>query len=204
MTMKIALIGASGNVGSRIVAELSSRGHQITAIARNPGKIAALPGIRPTAVDIADTESLAAILKGHVAVISSVHFTASDPDQLIRAVKASGVPRYLVVGGAGSLQVAPGKLLVDSPDFPKEYESETRAGCVFLDRLRAEKNLDWTFLSPSYVFQPGERTGKFRLGKDDLLVNDKGSSISFEDFAVALADEIETPKHSRQRFTVGY
>jgi uncharacterized protein len=202
--MKIALIGASGNVGSRIAAELSSRGHQITAIARNPAKIAALPGIRPTAVDIADTESLAAILNGHAAVISSVHFTASDPDQLIRAVKASGVPRYLVVGGAGSLQVAPGKLLVDSPDFPKEYESETRAGCDFLDRLRAEKALDWTFLSPSYVFQPGERTGKFRLGKDDLLVNDKGSSISFEDFAVALADEIETPKHSRQRFTVGY
>jgi len=202
--MKIALIGASGNVGSRIVAELSSRGHQITAIARNPGKIAALSGVRPTAVDIADTESLAAILTGHAAVISSVHFTASDSDQLIRAVKASGVPRYLVVGGAGSLQVAPGKLLVDSPDFPKEYESETRAGCVFLDRLRAEKNLDWTFLSPSYVFQAGERTGKFRLGKDDLLVNDKGSSISFEDFAVALADEIETPKHSRERFTVGY
>jgi putative NADH-flavin reductase len=202
--MKIALIGASGNVGSRIAAELSSRGHQITAIARNPAKIAALPGIRPTAVDIADTESLAAILNGHAAVISSVHFTASDPDQLIRAVKASGVPRYLVVGGAGSLQVAPGKLLVDSPDFPKEYESETRAGCDFLDRLRAEKALDWTFLSPSYVFQPGERSGKFRLGKDDLLVNDKGSSISFEDFAVALADEIETPKHSRQRFTVGY
>lgn len=95
--MKIALIGTSGNVGSRIAAELSSRGHQITAIARNPGKIAALPGIRPTAVDVADTESLAAILKGHAAVISSVHFTASDPDQLIRAVEASGVPRYLVI-----------------------------------------------------------------------------------------------------------
>jgi putative NADH-flavin reductase len=202
--VKIALIGASGNIGSRIAAELSSRGHQVTAIARNPSKIAALASIRPTAVDIADTESLVAILKGHAAVISSVHFTASDPDQLIRAVKASGVPRYLVVGGAGSLQVAPGKLLVDSPDFPKQYESETRAGCAFLDRLRAEKNLDWTFLSPSYVFQPGERTGKFRLGKDDLLVNDTGSSISFEDFAVAIGDEIETPKHPRQRFTVGY
>src|SRR5580658_10586988 len=202
--MKIALIGASGNVGSRIVAELSSRGHQITAIARNPGKIAALPGIRPTAVDIADTESLAAILKGHAAVVSSVHFTASDPDQLIRAVKASGVPRYLVVGGAGSLQVAPGKLLVDSPDFPKEYETEARAGGVFLDRLRAEKDLDWTFLSPSALFQAGQRTGTFRLGKDELLVNDKGSNISFEDFAIALVDEVESPKHSRQRFTVGY
>src|SRR6202021_910001 len=106
--VKIALIGASGNVGSRIAAELSSRGHQITAIGRNPGKIAALPGVRPTAVDIADTESLAAIIKGHAAVISAVHFTASDPEQLIRAVKVSGVPRYLVVGGAGSLQGAPG------------------------------------------------------------------------------------------------
>src|SRR6202521_5087741 len=182
MPMKIALIGASDNVGSRIAAELASRGHEITAIARKAAKISALPGVKPTAVDIANTEALVPILKGHAAVISSVHFVDSDPDQLIRAVKASGVPRYLVVGGAGSLQVAPGKLLVDSPDFPKEYESETRAGGVFLDRLRAEKHLDWTFLSPSYLFQPGERTGKFRLGKDDLLVNDKGSSISFEDF----------------------
>src|ERR1700683_756313 len=99
MNMKIALIGASGNVGSRIAAELSSRGHQVTAIARNPGKIAALPGIRPIVVDMADTEALAATLKGHGAVVSSVHFTDSDPVQLIRAVKAAGVPRYLVVGG---------------------------------------------------------------------------------------------------------
>ena len=202
--MKIALIGASGNVGSRIAAELSGRGHEITAIARKAAKISALPGIRPTAVDIASSEALVPILKGHAAVISSVHFVDSDPDQLIRAVKAAGVPRYLVVGGAGSLQVAPGKLLVDSPDFPKEYEKETRAGCVFLDRLRAEKDLNWTFLSPSALFTAGERTGKFRLGKDALLMNGKGSSISFEDYAVALADEIEKPKHPRQRFTVGY
>jgi uncharacterized protein len=204
MAMKIALIGASGNVGSRIAAELSSRGHQTTAIARDAGKIARLPGVTPTAADIADTGRLAAILKGHVAVISSVRFTDSDPDQLIGAVKASAAPRYLVVGGAGSLQTAPGKLLVDSPDFPKAYENEARAGGVFLDRLRAEKDLDWTFLSPSAAFIAGERTGVFRLGKDDLLVNDKGSSVSFEDFAVALADEVEMPKHSRQRFTVGY
>jgi hypothetical protein len=202
--MKIALIGASGNVGSRIAAELSARHHEITAIARKPAGISALPGLEPFAVDIADTRSLVPILKGHAAVISSVHFVDSDPDQLIRAVKASGVPRYLVVGGAGSLQVAPGKLLVDSPDFPKEYEKETRAGCVFLDRLRAEQELNWTFLSPSALFQPGERTGKFRLGKDDLLVNGTGSSISFEDFAIALADELEKPKHPRQRFTIGY
>ena len=202
--MKIALIGASGNVGSRIAAELSSRGHQITAIARDAKKIAALPGGTRTAVDISNTGALAAILKGHAAVISSVQFTASDPDQLIGAVKTAGVPRYLVVGGAGSLQIATGKLLVDSPEFPKMYESEARAGGVFLDRLRAEKDLDWTFLSPSALFQAGQRTGKFRLGKDDLLVNDKGSNISFEDFAIALVDEVESPKHSRQRFTVGY
>jgi putative NADH-flavin reductase len=202
--MKIALIGASGNVGSRIAAELSSRGHEITAIARKAAKISALPGVKPNAVDIANTEVLVPILKGHAAVISSVHFVDSDPDQLIRVVKAAGVPRYLVVGGAGSLQVAPGKLLVDSPDFPKEYEKETRAGVAFLDRLRAEKDLNWTFLSPSALFTAGERTGNFRLGKDTLLINGKGSSISFEDFAIALADEVEKPKHPRQRFTVGY
>ena len=202
--MKIALIGASGNIGSRIAAELSSRGHEITAIARKAAKISALPGVKPTAVDIANTEALVPILKGHAAVISSVHFVDSDPDQLIRAVNAAGVPRYLVVGGAGSLQVAPGKLLVDSPDFPKEYQKETRAGCVFLDRLRAAEDLNWTFLSPSALFTAGERTGNFRLGKDTLLINGKGSSISFEDYAIALADEVEKPKHPRQRFTVGY
>jgi len=202
--MKIALIGASGNVGSRIAAELSSRGHEITAIARKPAKIPALRGVKPTAVDIANTEALVSALKGHAAVISSVHFVDSDPDQLIRAVKAAGVPRYLVVGGAGSLQVAPGLALVDSPDFPKEYQTEARGGSVFLDRLRAEKDLNWTFLSPSALFTAGERTGKFRLGKDDLLTNGHGSSISFEDYAIALADEVEKPKHARQRFTVGY
>ena len=202
--MKIALIGASGNVGSRLAAELSSRGHTVTAIARRVNRIAALPRVVPTAADIADTDALAAVLEGHAAVISSVKFTASDPEKLIAAVKAARVPRYLVVGGAGSLQVAPGKLLVDSPDFPADPKPEARAGGAFLERLRAEKGLDWTFLSPSAVFEPGTRTGRFRLGKDDLLVNDKGSSISFEDFAIALADELEAPKHSRQRFTVGY
>ena len=202
--MKIALIGASGNVGSRIAAELSGRGHEITALARKAAKISALPGVKPTAADIANTEALVPVLKGHAAVISSVHFVDSDPDRLIRAVKAAGVPRYLVVGGAGSLQVAPGKLLVDSPDFPKEYEKEARAGGVFLDRLREEKDLNWTFLSPSALFTAGERTGNFRLGKDTLLINGKGSSISFEDYAIALADEVEKPKHPRQRFTVGY
>ncbi len=193
--MKIALIGASGNAGSRIAAELSSRGHAVTAIARNADKIAKLQGVTPLAADIADTDALASALKGHDAIVSSVHFTASDPDQLIGAVKASGVKRYLVVGGAGSLEVAPGVKLVDTPQFPAQYKEEATKGGVFLDKLRGETDLDWTFLSPSAAFVPGERTGKFRLGGDALLTNEAGSSISFEDYAIALADEIEAPKH---------
>lgn len=200
----IALIGASGNAGSRILKELSDRGHRVTALARHPEKVARLPGVTPTAVDAGDQAALAARLKGHDIVISAVHFTASDPQVLIGAVKAAGVKRYLVVGGAGSLEVAPGVALVSTPDFPEAYKAEALAGGVFLDLLRKEPTLDWTFLSPSAMFVPGERTGKFRLGKDELLVNEKGSSISFEDYAIALVDEVEKPAHSRQRFTVGY
>jgi uncharacterized protein len=202
--MKIALIGATGNAGSRILAELSRRGHHITAIARHPEKLPALSGVTPLQADAGDVDGLAAAIKGHDAVISSVHFTASDPHKLIAAVHQAGVRRYLVVGGAGSLEVAPGVRLIDTPQFPAIYKAEAAAGGVFLDLLRQEPVLDWTFLSPSAMFVPGERTGKFRLGRDQLLTNDKGSSISFEDYAVALADEIEKPTHSRQRFTVGY
>ncbi|MCR0981570.1 NAD(P)-dependent oxidoreductase [Roseomonas populi] len=202
--MNIALIGATGNAGSRILAELSRRGHQVTAIARKaPG---ALPeGARFQAGDANDPEAFAPLLRGHDAVVSSVHFTASDAEKLIAAVKAAGVARYLVVGGAGSLEVAPGLRLVDTPDFPAAYKAEATAGAAFLDRLRQEDVLDWTFLSPSAFFVPGERTGSFRLGGDSLLVDAKGESrISFEDFAIALVDELEAPKHSRRRFTVGY
>ncbi|MFK0339225.1 NAD(P)-dependent oxidoreductase [Agrobacterium sp. 16-172Ci] len=201
---KIALIGASGNAGSRILKELSDRGHQVTAIARNPEKIASLPNVVAKKGDVFDQEGLSELLKGHDAVISSVHFTASDPATLIEAVRASGVQRYLVVGGAGSLEIAPGQRVVDLPDFPAAYKAEATKGAEFLDRLKQEKQLDWTFLSPSAEFVPGERTGKFRIGKDNLLSNDEGSRVSFEDYAIALVDEIEKPQHSRQRFTVGY
>ncbi len=109
-----------------------------------------------------------------------------------------------MVGGAGSLEVAPGVKLIETPQFPALYKAEAAAGGAFLDLLRQETRLDWTFLSPSALFEPGERTGKFRLGGDQLLTNEKGSSISFEDYAVAMADEIEKPAHSRRRFTVGY
>ncbi|KAA3497870.1 NAD(P)-dependent oxidoreductase [Rhizobium rhizogenes] len=201
---KIALVGASGNAGSRILKEFSDRGHQVTAIARAPEKIASLPNVVAKRGDVFDQAALSELLRGHDAVISSVHFTASDPLQLIEAVRASGVQRYLVVGGAGSLEIAPGQRVVDLPDFPAAYKAEATKGAEFLDLLKQEKQLDWTFLSPSAEFVPGERTGKFRIGKDSLLSNDEGSRISFEDYAIALVDEIEKPQHSRQRFTVGY
>ncbi|RVD67435.1 NAD-dependent epimerase/dehydratase family protein, partial [Mesorhizobium sp. M4A.F.Ca.ET.029.04.2.1] len=134
--MKIALIGASGQAGSRILKELSDRGHAITAIARNPDKIAKLPGVTARKGDVFDKEGLAELIEGHDAVVSSVHFTASDPDTLIAAVRASGVKRYLVVGGAGSLEVAPGKRLVDAPEFPAIYKTEAQKGADFLDTLR--------------------------------------------------------------------
>ena len=203
--MKIAVIGASGQAGSRIVAELARRGHTVTAIARNPEKIAVLAGVTARQGDAFDPASMAKLLAGHDVAISSIHFTASDPDKLIGAVKAAGVGRYLVVGGAGSLEVAPGVRLVATPTFPAQYKTEAEKGAAFLDRLRQERELNWTFLSPSALFVAGMRTGKFRLGTDQLLTAADGKSwISFEDFAVALADEIEGPRHLRGRFTVGY
>jgi len=203
--MKIAIAGASGQAGSRITAELARRGHAVTAIARNPEKIASVPNVTACKGDANDQAALAALWVGHDAAISSIHFLVSDPAKLIGAAKASGVGRYLVVGGAGSLEVAPGVRLVTTSNFPPQYRAEASKGAEFLDLLRQEKDLNWTFLSPSALFVAGERTGKFRLGTDQLLTAADGkSSISFEDFAVALADEIERPAHIRRRFTVGY
>ena len=203
--MKVAVIGASGNAGSRIAAELARRGHTVTAIARNPDKIAELPNVTAKKGDAHDRAALAKLLAGHDAAISSIHFLASDPEKLIGAAKDAHVGRYLVVGGAGSLEVTPGVRLVTTPTFPPQYKAEAEKGAAFLDRLSREKDLNWTFLSPSALFTAGERTAKFRLGTDQLLTDGSGKSwISFEDFAVALADEIERPAHIRRRFTVGY
>lgn len=203
--MKIAVAGASGNAGSRITTELARRGHAVTAMARHSDKIASQPNVTAKAVDASDQEALAAARAGHDVAISSIHFLASDSAKLIGAARQSKVGRYLVVGGAGSLEVAPGVALVTTPGFPAQYKAEAEKGAAFLDLLRAENGLNWTFLSPSALFVPGERTGKFRLGTDQLLTAADGKSwISFEDFAVALADEIERPTHLRQRFTVGY
>ena len=201
--MKVALIGASGMIGSRVLAELSRRGHAVVAIARDTSKIAALPGVTPTRGDAEDAAALADLLKGADAVVSAVHFTASDPDKLLAAVRASGVKRYVVVGGAGGLNVAPGVRVIDTPQFPDIYRAEAQAGVAFYEKLRAA-DLDWSFFAPAAEIAPGARTGKFRLGLDDLVVGPQGSKISCEDYAVALVDELETPRHLNARFTIGY
>jgi len=203
--MKIALIGINGRVGSRIFAELLSRGHGVTGIARDTADVAPLPGLQIKSTDATDAAQLAPLLLGHDAVISASKFTSSDAKALLTAVRGAGVPRLLVVGGAGSLEVAPGKILEDTPGFPERYKAEAAAGRAFLETLRSERDIDWTFVSPSAEFGRGLRTGKFRLGGDQLLVDEHGKSwISMEDFAIALVDELETPRHPRQRFTVGY
>jgi hypothetical protein len=203
--MKIAVAGASGQAGSRITAELARRGHTVTAIARNPEKIASLPNVTAKRGDVLDQAGLSALWAGHDVAVSAVHFLTSDPAKLIGAAKDSKVGRYIVVGGAGSLDVAPGVRLVTTPTFPVQYKAEAEKGAAFLDLLRREKELNWTLLSPSALFIEGERTGKFRLGTDELLTAANGKSwISFEDYAVALADEIERPALIRTRFTVGY
>ncbi len=203
--MNVVILGISGRAGSRLRHELLQRGHQVTGIARDVSNVPAQSGLTLANADVGDVERLVPLLKGHDAVISTTRFVGSDAVSLIGAVKAAGVPRLLVVGGAGSLEVAPGVALIDTPEFPAAYKDEASAGRDFLDVLRGETALDWTFLSPSALFEPGQRTGRFRIGTDSLLVDaDGNSAISMEDYAIALVDELEQPKHSRQRFTVGY
>jgi len=203
--MKLAIIGASGRIGSQIASEALSRGHSITAVARNPEQVAAQAGVEAVRGDLHDSASIIPSLKGQDAVISAVRFRSFEPPQLIEAVRKASVVRLLIVGGAGSLEVRPGVALIDTPEFPAASKEEGQAGSLMLAALRAERHLDWSFLSPSAVIRPGERTGRFRLGGDQLLVGPDGkSSISIPDYAIAMIDELERPKHIRQRFTVGY
>jgi putative NADH-flavin reductase len=203
--MKVSLIGATGNAGSRILAELARRGHHVTAIVRHPDKVPQLDGVIAQKGDANRVDDLAAMLRGHDVVVSSVHFLHGQADKLIGAVRRARVPRYVVVGGAGSLDNGNGVKLIDAGGVPEPYKAESRAGCDFLDLLRQTNDLDWTFVSPSAQFVAGERTGVFRLGADTALRDASGRSwISYEDYAVALVDEIEQPRHSRRRFTVGY
>jgi len=202
---KIAIIGATGRAGSQLLEEALRRGHTVTAIARNTDKIGVRPGVIAKQVDALDAQALEQAIRGNDVVISAAHFATLPAEAVINPVKKAGVKRLLVVGGAGSLLLSGGSRVIDSPGFPEEYKAEASAGSVFLDTLRQEKALDWTFLSPSAEFVETARTGKFRLGQDELLVSSEGRSwISFADFAIALIDEVETPKHSRRRFTVGY
>jgi putative NADH-flavin reductase len=213
--MKIALIGATGNAGTRLLIEALQRGHMVTAMTRTPAKLPRHPNLKGIVGDVQDEAPLAALLTGHEVVVSAYNPQRGAPDytaavlkgyqNIISATKKAGVKRLVVVGGAGSLEVAPGMQLMNTPNFPPEYKTEAAAFGQVLTLIRKELDLDWTYVSPSALFMPGARTGKFRLGLDQLLVAADGQShISMEDFAVALLDEAEHPKHSRQRFTAGY
>ena len=203
--MKVALIGATGFIGQYILNEAVARKHLVTALVRDTTKVAPAENVKAQQLQINDSKAVSAALAGHDAAIISLHHEGLNLHALVDAVKASGVPRLLVVGGAGSLEVAPGVQVVDTPDFPAEWKATALAAREFLNILRGEKNLDWTYLSPSAFIEPGERTGKFRLGTEQLLLDEKGESrISNQDYAVALIDELENPTHSQSRFTVGY
>ncbi|BFT59309.1 NAD(P)H-binding protein [Pseudomonas moorei] len=202
---KIAIIGATGRAGSQLLEEALRRGHSVTAIARDTSKIGPRAGVVSQNVDALDSAALQAAVAGHDVVISAAHFSTLPASAVIGPVKKAGVNRLLVVGGAGSLLLPDGTRVIDSKGFPAEYKAEAGAGAEFLENLRQEQDLDWTFLSPSAEFVEGKRTGKFRIGKDDLLVSSEGRSwITFADYAIAMLDEVDAPKHIRQRFTVGY
>jgi putative NADH-flavin reductase len=202
--MKIALAGATGYVGSRVLAEALRRGHAVTAIARDVSKLTPAAGLTLAQGDLG-APGIVPLLAGHDAVVIAVKSASIEQRSVVEMVKLAAVARLLVVGGAGSLEVAPGLDLVDSPQFPAQWKPEALAARNFLRLLREERTLDWTLLSPSALLEPGERTNRFRLGCDQLLRDAKGESrISVEDLAVALIDELETPRHSRLRFTAGY
>lgn len=208
--MKVVLYGASGMIGSRVLAELLSRGHQVTAVVRNPAKVTT-PGVRVLKGDVTETDSVAQTAAGADAAISAYAPPKGEEPTLsavtyalLDGLAAAGVRRLVMVGGAGSLEVAPGVALVDAPGFPEDYRDIAMAHRDILPILK-ESDLDWTYLSPAGFIQPGERTGKFRVGGTGLLVDEKGESrISAEDYAIALVDEMENPQHIRRQFTVAY
>jgi len=213
--MKIAIIGATGFVGSNILKELSSRNHEITAIARNPKNDANANWV---VADIFETDALAEILKENDVVINAYNAGWTNPNiyndfingskSIQEAVKRSGVQRFITIGGGGSLFVAPNLQAVDTPDFPKEYYIAATAARDYLNIIKEEKDLDWAFFSPAFEMHQGittGRTGKYRLGLENPVFDDNQRSIlSVEDLAVVIADEVETPKHHKVRFTAAY
>jgi putative NADH-flavin reductase len=213
--VNIAIIGATGFVGSNVLNEALERGHSVTAIVRRPDRLPVRGGLTPVKGDVHDVDGLARLLAGHEAVISAFSADKDSPDvyqsmvdgakAIIAATKKAGVKRLLVVGGAGSLEIAPGQQAIDQPDFPEAWRPGASGTREFLYLLCDEPELDWTFLSPAQVLAPGERTGTFRLGGDQVLVDAEGQSrISLQDYAAAMIDELEQPRHMRQRFCVAY
>ena len=213
--MKIALIGATGNVGSHILTEALARGHQVTAIARDTAKLPDNhPNLTASATDVYDTMALASALKGHDALISAFNSGWQNPNlysdykrgyaSILSAAKQSGVKRLLVVGGASSLVLPDGRLVLDA-FIPPEFVHAVRGAIELLEDIKKESDLDWTFLSPAIELRQGERTGKFRLGTDSPVMDAEGKSgITVADMAVAIVDEIENGQFIRRRFTVGY
>ena len=214
----VVLIGATGFVGSAVLNELLSRGHKVTAVVRNATKLPKNDNLTAVEEDVANVDALANIAKGKDAVISAYNPGWGNPDikrlteenypKIVEAVKKSGVGRLLIVGGAGTLFVKPGLRVVDSGAIPAEIMDAVRSlGDFYLNYLTKEHDLDWVFFSPAGAFdEKGERTGKFRLGKDDLIIDPvtNSSHISVQDYAVAMVDELEKPAHHMERFTIGY
>jgi uncharacterized protein len=202
--MKVAVLGASGHAGSEITKELAARGHEVMAIARNPEAIPAPPGVTVKAGDASDPAALADSIRGVDAVISALHFDVPAAT-LLAALKSAEVGRLLVTGVAGSLEVAPGVRLIDTPDFPAQWKPLAEGGIAFLSEIREENDIDWVFFSPAALTEEGPRLGRYRLGGDQLVVDEKGQSrISFADYAIAMVDELEQHRHSRKRFTAAY
>jgi uncharacterized protein len=207
--MNIMLYGATGNAGSRILKELIARGHDVTAVARNPQKLP--PNVKGKQGDLSNVDAIASVIEGTDAVVSAYGPPPDETDQLvavterlIAAVKKAGSPRLIVVGGAGSLEVAPGVSLIASGHLPAAWLPIATSHEKALKLLQAS-DIKWTYFSPAGFFEPGERTGKFRLGTNELITNEKGESrISMEDYAIALVNELERPAHERARFTIGY
>ncbi|HVI47341.1 MAG TPA: NAD(P)-dependent oxidoreductase [Chitinophaga sp.] len=209
--MKVAIIGASGFIGSAILNEALNRGHEVTAIVRHPEKIT-IKNERLTIKqgNVANEAEVVASVAGNEAVISA--YSAHDTNTYVQAItaiingiKQAGIKRLIAVSGAGSLEVAPGLQLLDTPDFPAQWKEGATATRNAFNIIKQDTDLEWTVVSPAAMIEPGERTGTFRLGKDQLLTNDKGESrISTADYAIALLDELERPRHIRQRFTVAY
>lgn len=214
--MKVALIGPTGFVGSEVLKELRSRGHNVIALVRDPAKLSEADGLTVRVADVLDASAVAAALEGADALVSAYNPGWGSPrlyDEFLEGtratfegVKRAGVKRLLVVGGAGSLYAAPGVQIVDLPEFPAEWKNGALAAREALTLIRQETSLDWTFLSPAAHLEPGERRGSYRVSLDTPVKDDKGelAHVSTADLAVAIVDELEHPQHIRRRFTVGY